>query len=71
MTEQVSAIEKYMKDTNQYLQEQAIVFQQIALTIPDLLYLKIKERMTVKEAWNVLKANFKKRACMIIKVDTR
>jgi hypothetical protein len=25
-TEQVSVIEKYMKDTNQYLQEQAIVF---------------------------------------------
>jgi hypothetical protein len=24
--EQISAIEKYMKDTNQYLQEQAIVF---------------------------------------------
>ena len=63
--EQVSKIEEYTKDMNQYSQEQAIVFQQIALTIPDLLYLKIKGRMTVKEAWDVLKANFKKRSCMI------
>ena len=63
--EQVSKIEKYTKDMNQYSQEQAIVFQQIASTIPDLLYLKIKERMTVKEAWDVLKADFKKRSCMI------
>ena len=38
----------------QYLQEQAIVFQQIALTIPDSLYLKIKGKPTVKEAWDAL-----------------
>ena len=64
--EQVSKIEKYTKDMNQYSQEQAIVFQQIASTIPDSLYLKIKERTTVKEAWDVLKADFKKRSCMIM-----
>ena len=63
--EQVSKIEKYTKDMNQYSQKQPIVFQQIALTIPDLLYLKIKGRMTVKEAWDVLKANFEKRSRMI------
>ena len=51
---------------NQYSQEQAIDFQQIALTIPDLLYLKIKGRMTVKEAWDMLKADFKKRSRMIM-----
>ena len=63
--EQVSKIEKYTKDMNQYSQEQAIVFQQIALTIPDSLYLKIEGRTTMKEAWDVLKADFKKRSCMI------
>ena len=36
--EQVGLIEKYTKELNQYLQEQAIVFQQIASTIPDSLY---------------------------------
>ena len=47
-----------MKEMNQYLQEQAMVFQQIASTIPDSLYLKIKGKLTVKEAWDVLKSNF-------------
>ena len=50
---------------NQYSQEQAIVFQQIASTICDSLYLKIKGRTTVKEAWDVLKANFEKRSRII------
>ena len=63
--EQVSKIEKYTKDMNQYSQEQAIVFQQIASTIPDLLYLKIKGRTTMKEAWDMLKADFEKRSHMI------
>ena len=64
-TEQVSLIEKYTKDLNQYLQEQAIVFQQISSTIPDSLYLKIKGKPTVKEAWDALKANFERRSRMI------
>ena len=34
----VSLIEKYLKDLNQYSQEQAIIYQQIALTIPDPCY---------------------------------
>ena len=50
---------------NQYLQEQAMVFQQIASTIPDSLYLKIKGKLTVKEAWDVLKSNFEWHSKMI------
>src|SRR5271170_7025084 len=52
-------------DMKRYLQEQAIVFQQIASTIPDSLYLKIKGKPTVKEAWDALKADFEKRSRMI------
>ena len=63
--EQVSAIENYPKEMSQYLQEQAIVFQQIASTIPDSLYLKIKGKPTVKEAWDTLKPDFKKQSRMI------
>ena len=64
--EQVSAInETFAKELSTYLQEQAIVFQQIASTIPDSLYLKIKSKVTVKEAWDTLKADFEKRSCMI------
>jgi gag-polypeptide of LTR copia-type len=68
--EEVSSIEKYTKDTNQYLQEQAVVFQQIASTIPDSLYLKIKGKPTVKEAWAALKNDFEKRSKMIT-IDLR
>ena len=42
--EEVSAVEKYTKELNQYLQNQAIIFQQIASTILDSLYLKIEGR---------------------------
>ena len=35
---QVSTAERHMKSITQYLQEQAIVFQQIVSTIPDSLY---------------------------------
>ena len=37
--EQVSTVKRYTRDISQYLQEQAIVFQQIASTIPNSLYL--------------------------------
>ena len=63
--DEVRAIGKHAKDLNTYLQEQAIVFQQIASTIPDSLYLKIKGKPTVQQAWNVLKADFEKRSQMI------
>ena len=63
--DKVTAIGKHAKDLNTYLQEQVIVFQQIASTIPDSLYLKIKGKPTVQEAWNVMKADFEKRSQMI------
>ena len=63
--EQVSARERYPKELSQYLQEQVIVFQQIASTIPDSLYLKIKEKATIKEAWDTLKTDFKQQLQMI------
>ena len=53
--EEVSLIEKHTRDLNQYLQEQAMVFQQIASTIPDSLYLKIKGKPTVKNSGTYLR----------------
>ena len=63
--EQASTIERYPRDISQYLQEQAMVFQQIVSMIPNTLYLKIKGKVTVKEAWDALKVDFEKRSCMI------
>jgi hypothetical protein len=68
--EEVSSNLQYEKDLNKYLQEQAVVFQQIASTIPDSLYLKIKGKTTVKKAWETLKDDFEKRSRMIT-VDLR
>ena len=39
--DEVSAIGRHARDINLYLEEQAIIFQQIASMIPDSLYLKI------------------------------
>ena len=58
--EQVSTIERYLREISQYLQEQAMVFQQIMSMIPDMLYLKIKGKVMVKEAWDALKVDFEK-----------
>ena len=63
--EEVSMNENYAKKLATYIQEEAIVFQQIASTIPDSLYLKIKGKQTVKEAWDALKADFEKQSRMI------
>ena len=64
--EEVSAMkDSFTKELSTYLQKQAIVFQQIASTIPDSLYFKIKLKATVKEAWDALQADFEKRSRMI------
>ena len=58
--EEVSSNTQHANDLRKYLQEQAVVFQQIASTIPDSLYLKIKGKTPVKEAWDTLKTDFEK-----------
>jgi hypothetical protein len=65
MAKEVSSNQQYAEDLSKYLQDQAIVSQQIASTIPDSLYLKIKGRATVKKAWDALKSDFEKRLHMI------
>ena len=53
-----------------WFQKEAIVLQQVMYTILDLLYLKIRGKPTVKEAWDLLKSNFEKRSQMFM-VDLR
>ena len=42
---EVSMNDNYAKKLAAYIQEEAIIFQQIASTIPDSLYLKIKGKL--------------------------
>ena len=63
-------INMYEDDLKEWLQKEAIVSQQVASTIPDSLYLKIRRKPTVKEAWDLLKSDFEKRSQMFM-VDLR
>lgn len=62
--EEVSAKEAYQKELHDWNQKQAVILQQIVSTIPDSLCLKIKGKMTVKKAWELLKEDFKKQSRM-------
>ena len=65
-----AAVTKFGTDLGEWMQKEAIVTQQIASTIPDSLYLKIKGKKSVKEAWDLLKDDFEKRSRMFT-IDLR
>ena len=55
--EEKEKINTYKDDLKEWFQKEAIVSQQVMSMIPDSLYLKIREKLTVKEAWDLLKSN--------------
>ena len=60
IADEVSATERHTKELNKYLQDEAIVLQQITSTIPDTLYLKIKGKEMLKmhgTAWKLISKN--------------
>ena len=68
--EEKEKINTYEDDLKEWLQKEAIVSQQVASTIPDSLYLKIRGKLMVKKAWDLLKSDFEKRS-RIFMVDLR
>ena len=60
----------YEDNMKEWFQKEAIVSQQVTSTIPDSLYLQIRGKPTVKEAWHLLKSDFEKRSQMFM-VDLR
>ena len=68
--EEEEKIATYGDNLEEWFQKEAIVLQQVMYTILDLLYLKIRGKPTVKEAWDLLKSNFEKRSQMFM-VDLR
>ena len=68
--EEKEEINTYKDDLKEWLQKEAIVLQQVASMIPDLLYLKIRGKPRVKKALDLLKPNFEKRSRMFM-VDLR
>ena len=63
-------VDAYNDAIGRWMLYEAIVLQQIASTIPDSLYLKIKRKDTVSEAWNLLKKDFESRSKMFV-IDLR
>ena len=45
-------------DLKEWFQKEAIVSQQVVSMIPDSLYLQIRGKPMVKEAWDLLKSDF-------------
>ena len=68
--EEEEKITKYGDNLKEWFWKEAIVLQQVASMIQDLIYLKIRREPMVKEAWDLLKSNFEKRSQMFM-VDLR
>ena len=58
--EEEEKIARYRDDLKEWFQKEAIVLQQVMSTILDLLYLKIRGKPTVKEAWDLLKYDLRR-----------
>jgi hypothetical protein len=68
--EEEEKITTYGDDLKEWFQKEAIVSQQVVSMIPNLLYLKIRGKPTVKAAWDLLKSDFEKWSWMFM-VDLR
>jgi hypothetical protein len=65
-----SAVTAYEKELQEWKQSEAIVKQQIASTIPDSLFMKVRGERMAKKFWDLLKKDFEKRSRMFM-VDLR
>ena len=68
--EEKEKINTYKDNLKEWFQKEAIVLQQVVSTILDSLYPKIRGKLKVKEAWDLLKSDFEKRSWMFM-VDLR
>ena len=64
-TEQKASIVEYQKELKTWKQEEAIVKQQLAGTISDTLFLKIRLLPTVHKIWSALEDTYQVKSCMV------
>ncbi len=69
-TEQKASVEEYQKTLKMWKQEEAIVKQQLASTISDTLFLKIRLLPTVNEIWSALEDTYQVKSRMV-SIDLR
>jgi hypothetical protein len=63
--EEERLIKEWKVEQKDWRQGEAIVKQQIAATIPDSLFMKIRDKGTALEIWDALQNDFQKKSCMI------
>jgi len=68
--EEDKEVKEWKKELKLWKQGEAIVKQQIATTIPDSLFMKIRGKTTALEIWNTLKKEFQNKSKMV-SVDLR
>lgn len=68
--EQKALETEWKKNLKEWKQNEAIAKQQIATSIPDSLFMKIRAKGTAQEIWNDLENHFQKRSRMV-SVDLR
>lgn len=68
--EEEKKLEEWTKELKLWKQGEAIVKQQIAATIPDSLFMKIRGKTTALEIWNALSREFQNKSKMV-SVDLR
>ena len=60
LTEEEEKRAMYGDGLKEWFQKEVIVLQQVASMIPGSLYLKIRGKPMVKEAWDLLKSNLRR-----------
>jgi hypothetical protein len=61
---------EWKKEMKEWKQGEAIAKQQIASSIPDSLFMKIRAKGTAREIWKALRNHFQNKSCMV-SVDLR
>ncbi|KAG9225295.1 hypothetical protein CCMSSC00406_0009851 [Pleurotus cornucopiae] len=67
---QTTALNQWKEDLKEWHQGEAVVKQQIAGTIPDSLFMKIRSKGSAREIWETLAADFQKRS-RLVAIDLR
>jgi len=70
MADEIKAVADYEKDLPIWLEKDAVVKQKIAVVIPDSLFITLLSKMTTKEYYDTLKAQFESWS-LIVGVELR
>jgi hypothetical protein len=63
-------LKEWKENLREWKQGEAIVKQQVAATIPDSLFMKIRDKKTAREIWEALQGDFQNKSKMVA-VDLR